>query len=151
MKKFLTFLLIVAIIIGALYCVIMVSNNRIAAGLRDRLLNCSLPEQTELLGAKSVAGKLTGAGNGMQYRGALLVRSDLSKDELLAHYQTVLSDDGVFLFVDSLTSPESFTDLLFSSDGKQENVYQIMLFRNMAAGTETSFWEALLNCDLRGH
>ncbi len=150
MKKFLMFLLIAALILGALTGVIVVSNNRIAAGLKDQLLNWSLPEQTEPLSAKSVAGKLTGAGNGMQYRGALLVRSDLTKDELLAHYQTFLSDDGVFLFVDSLVSPE-YGDLLFPSDGKQENVYQIMLFRNMAVGTETSFWESLLNCDLRGH
>ena len=151
MKKPLVILVIAALLIGVLVSVITASNNRIAAGLKDRLLRCPLPKRSELLDAASVAGKLTGAGNGMQYRGAILVRTLLTEEELLAYYQPALEEDGLILYIDSLASAEAFADLLFPAAAGQENVYQIMLFRNMPVGTETSFWEALLNCDLRGH
>ena len=41
----------------------------------------------------SQAGKLTGNGNGMQYFGAILIRSDLSLEELDAYYSGYRSNE----------------------------------------------------------
>ena len=41
----------------------------------------------------SRAGKLTGNGNGMQYFGAILIRSDLSLEELDAYYSRYRSNE----------------------------------------------------------
>lgn len=68
---------------------IPVANNAIALGLEKDLKAMPLPENTRLVESSSVAEKLTGNGNGMQYFGALLLKSDLTDRELLAHYAGV--------------------------------------------------------------
>ena len=46
------------------------------------LVSYELPTNTKLVDSISVAGKLAGNGNGMQYMGSVLVVSDLSEEEL---------------------------------------------------------------------
>lgn len=87
MKKIRIIIILVAVLLPALaYSAIVVANNRIADSLEQDLLNYPLPPQTELLDSASIAAKVAGNGNGMQYIGALLVKSDLSEDELQAYY-----------------------------------------------------------------
>ena len=57
------------------------------------LCEIPLPEETELIESLSQAGKLTGNGNGMQYFGAILIRSDLSLEELDAYYSRYRSNE----------------------------------------------------------
>lgn len=52
----------------------------------EELQSIPLPEKTELAEARSAAGKLVGNGNGMQYFGAILIKSELSLSELNTYY-----------------------------------------------------------------
>lgn len=56
-----------------------------------------LPEKTELIESILRAGKLTGNGNGMQYFGAILIRSDFSLEELDAYYSGYRSNEWEYL------------------------------------------------------
>ena len=83
MKKILKILLI-AIIIVILFIplIISVSNDNISKNVVKNLKSISLPDNSELIDSISVSGKLTGNGNGMQYFGAILIKTDLSEEEL---------------------------------------------------------------------
>ena len=61
-------------------------NDHSAAAVEERLAEIPLPENTEYIESVSVAGKLTGNGNGMQYFGAMLIKSGLSLEELDYYY-----------------------------------------------------------------
>ena len=70
----------------ASYFGIMVVNNSIANRVEKELKSYPLPEQTVFLDSVSIAGKLVGNGNGMQYMGSILVVSDRSEEELYEYY-----------------------------------------------------------------
>lgn len=61
-------------------------NDRAAADTAKKLAALPLPEQTRYIERASLAGKLAGNGNGMQYLGAILIQSGLSLEELRAYY-----------------------------------------------------------------
>ena len=63
------------------YFGIVVTNNSIANNIEKSLVEYKLPTNTELVDSISIAGKLTGNGNGMQYMGAILVESELNEEE----------------------------------------------------------------------
>ena len=71
------FLLLVALAIP-------VANNAVALGIERELKDTPLPAQTELVELISVAGRYT--GKGMQYFGAVLIKSELTTEELVEHY-----------------------------------------------------------------
>ena len=74
-------------------CSIPLINNHTAYKVEKTLCEIPLPEETELIESLSQAGKLTGNGNGMQYFGAILIRSDLSLEELDAYYSRYRSNE----------------------------------------------------------
>ncbi len=82
MKKIKVFLIIAIVIAIGLNVLISLINNYTAYKVEKALCETSLPEETELIESLSQAGKLTGNGNGMQYFGAILIRSELSLGEL---------------------------------------------------------------------
>ena len=45
-----------------------------------------MPERTEIIDSVSLAGKLVGNGNGVQYFGAILLKSKLSLNDLEDYY-----------------------------------------------------------------
>ena len=61
-------------------------NDYIAKTIANEIKEIPLPEKTEFLEKKYVAGKLNGCGNGMQYYGAILIKSELSENELKEYY-----------------------------------------------------------------
>lgn len=61
-------------------------NDSVAKRTADGLADLPLPRDTELIESVHKAGKLTGNGNGMQYFGAILIKSELSLDELKRYY-----------------------------------------------------------------
>lgn len=67
---------------------VLVVNNYTARQVEKNLQELPLPEQTVLVDSISKAGKLTGNGNGMQYFGAVLIKSELSIEELETYYAT---------------------------------------------------------------
>ncbi len=85
----LAIILIITFIIGSFVFFEMigrVANNDIANEVENTLRETPLPEETELLDSVSMAGKLVGNGNGMQYFGAILLESELSLEELNDYY-----------------------------------------------------------------
>ena len=81
------------VLILAAFVSVPVYNNYCAYNVEKMLCETPLPEQTELIEAISKAGKLTGNGNGMQYFGAIIIRSVLSLEELDAYYSGYRSNE----------------------------------------------------------
>lgn len=93
MKKLkLVGILTAIVLIGGVISIPLI-NNHTAYKVEKTLCEIPLPEETELIESLSQAGKLTGNGNGMQYFGAILIRSDLSLEELDAYYSGYRSNE----------------------------------------------------------
>ena len=87
--------LIVLILVA--FVSVPVYNNYCAYNVEKMLCETPLPEQTELIEAISQTGKLTGNGNGMQYFGAILIKSELSLEELETYYSDYRSNEWEYL------------------------------------------------------
>ena len=97
MKKLkLVGILAAVVLIGGSLSIPLINNN-IAYKVEKALCEIPLPEETELIESLSQAGKLTGNGNGMQYFGAILIRSELSLEELDAYYSDYRSNEWEYL------------------------------------------------------
>ena len=97
MKKLkLVGILAAVVLIGGVISIPLI-NNHTAYKVEKELCETALPEKTELIESISRAGKLTGNGNGMQYFGAILIRSDLSLEELDAYYSGYRSNEWEYL------------------------------------------------------
>jgi len=70
-----------------------VVNDLTAVGVKNALCALPLPEQTERIDAVAKAGKLVGNGNGMQFFGAILIKSELSEQELAAFYRPFAANE----------------------------------------------------------
>lgn len=57
----------------------------------------NLPENTTYVESFSAAGKLQGNGNGMQYLGGIVIKSDLSVDEIKEYYKQYANEDWEFI------------------------------------------------------
>ena len=77
-------------IIGILFIAFIVSvpliNDFSAKNVEKSLVEITLPDNTQMVESISKAGKLVGNGNGMQYFGAVLIQSELTREELSDHY-----------------------------------------------------------------
>lgn len=79
------FVLFTVIFVG--YAVVIPAvNDSTARSVEKSLLAIPLPEKTELVESCCSAGKLVGNGNGMQYFGVILIRSELKAEELNEYY-----------------------------------------------------------------
>ncbi len=97
MKKLkLVGILAAVVMIGGVISIPLV-NNHIAYKVEKALCEIPLPEETEMIESLSRAGKLTGNGNGMQYFGAILIKSDLPLEELNAYYSEYRSNEWEYL------------------------------------------------------
>ena len=97
MKKLkLVGILAAVVLIGGVISIPLI-NNHTAYKVEKKLCETPLPEKTELIESISRAGKLTGNENGMQYFGAILIRSDLSLEELDAYYSGYRSNEWEYL------------------------------------------------------
>ena len=134
------------------YAGIMLANNHIAQNLERKLLEIPLPPRTQALDSLWVAGKMEGNGNGMQYFAELLVRSDLDKAALEAHYAALETEqDSVRVFRQTSSEVFEYAGVCFDGFEDSANCFRVQLARYSVAGFEETLWEGLLNCDLRGH
>ena len=86
-KRLLIFLLCIVMAGGILFLIsIPRVNDHIAKHTMTELAQVPMPEQTKCIEKVSAAGKLSGNGNGMQYLGALLVKSNLYLKDLKKYY-----------------------------------------------------------------
>lgn len=74
-------LLIITPIIG-----IPIANNIRLYSIESKIVNSKMPENTEMLEKQSICGKLNGNGNGMNYLATILIKSDLSIENLEKHF-----------------------------------------------------------------
>lgn len=144
-------ILFILLIIGLpLYIVLM--NNEIANRTTEELANTQLPENTEIVDTISIAGKVSGNGNGMQYFGAVLLKTNLSEEELDTYYQQYRGNSSKFLIKKQETEKIEVIDKpgyyfqTFNEEDKEK--YYILYSYGSADGI---FLEDLLELDLRGH
>ena len=110
------------------------------------LCEIPLPEETELIESLSQAGKLTGNGNGMQYFGAILIKSELSLEELDAYYSDYRRNEWEYLV--EIQEGQSIDviehgELQFSEEIKGSGYYIVYSW-----GSGDSLLQEL---DIRGH
>lgn len=87
MKKVLVaIILIVVFIFLSVLVAAPIINDNIAKKTANKLADLPLPNNTEFIEMVYIAGKLIGNGNGMQYFGAILIKSELSLEELKEYY-----------------------------------------------------------------
>lgn len=155
MRKLFRIIIIIVLLIAVFHLTIFIANNQIAEGMKQQLVDCTLPENTQLLDSQSIAGKMLGAGNGMQWYGIILVSSSMDEEALSEWFYSKIDVNKEIesIKVFKQESPYVFTgyEKQFSNYSMGENRYQVRFSRNIAVGTESSLWESLLNSDLRGH
>ena len=138
-------ILAAVVLIGGSLSIPLISNHT-AYKLEKALCEIPLPEETELIESLSQAGKLTGNGNGMQYFGAILIRSELSLEELEAYYSDYRSNEWEYLVETQEGQPIEVIDhgtLQFAKEIKDSGYYIVYSW-----GSENSLLEEL---DIRGH
>lgn len=142
-------MLFIAALLLVVALLIPVINNFIAADVAHDLEALPLPEQTTVHDSVSAAGKLVGSGNGIQYFGALLLRSDLSAEQLQAHYatyQTGLYDCRVKPQSGAEVEQVELSELCFDADVDGDGWY--ILYTWGSVSPVLADW---LNLDIRGH
>lgn len=128
------------------------ANDNIALALKTRLVEYPLPPDTELVDSIAIAGKISGNRNGMQYRGMLLLSSELTEDALQAHYGP-LCKENEFLWVGPQESQmiDGYSDYWFEYWDNSHPMWYVELYTDSVVGFEESLWKKILNLDLRGH
>ena len=120
-------------------------NDQVARKTANELEEIPLPEQTECIEKISRAAKLVGNGNGMQYLGAILIKSELSLEELKEYYSrydvTVRNQTGKR--IEGMNSGS----LGFTSEINGDNFYVVYKWGNNDYPLH-GFYE---DFDLRGH
>lgn len=84
-KAWIPVLAVVVLLIGFVVSIPLV-NDFSAKRVEKQLAEISLPDHTQMVESLSKAGKLVGNGNGMQYFGAVLIRSEQTLEELFVYY-----------------------------------------------------------------
>ena len=141
-------------VVGILAAVVLIGgslsipliNNYTAYKVEKALCEIPLPEETELIESLSQAGKLTGNGNGMQYFGAILIKSELSLEELDAYYSDYRRNEWEYLVEIQKGQSIEVIDhggLQFSEEIKDSGYYIVYSW-----GSGNSLLEEL---DIRGH
>ncbi len=127
MKKMLVIIVLTVVIIFLSVLITKpIINNNVAMKMADELIDLPLPNSTEFIESIHEAGKLVGNGNGMQYFGAILIKSELSLDELKEYYLE-LADNEWKCIVENQTNTKveiiEHTNLIFKTDIEGNNYY----------------------------
>lgn len=107
---------------------IPIINNMSAKKIVKELKKLPVPQKTEVVDSCYKAEKIAGNGNGMQYIGTILIKSDLSIDELEAFYSKYQKKELECTVVDQKNPELDFFDyedeLRFSEyDNRKGNYY----------------------------
>lgn len=135
-----------------LYTGIVIANNCIADSIEKDLRAIELPENTRLVESVSIAGKIYGNGNGMQYIGVILVESDMPPKKLEEYYTTHGKSVGEYISVRKQDGQEWLGVHTFKHFDADGNYYAIDCMKaNMSHYIDSGFIWELLDLDLRGH
>lgn len=97
MRKLRIIAVIVLVLLIGLLIIAPVINDSSAEKVSEKLADTPLPEKTEFVEQISQAGKLVGNGNGMQFFGAILIKSELSLEELDKYYADYRTNEWEYL------------------------------------------------------
>ncbi|MBQ9860522.1 MAG: hypothetical protein IJO76_07625 [Clostridia bacterium] len=142
-------MLFIAALLLIVALLIPVINNFVAAAVMHDLEALPLPPATVLSDSVSMAGKLSGAGNGMQYFGGVLLQSDLTLEELENYYlsyQEGLFDCRIKAQKGSAVAQIEHESLTFSVDVQGDDWYILYTW-----GSVPNWAADWLNLDSRGH
>ena len=153
-KKHIIILAAVLILLPVvLYAAIVVTNNCIAAQIEKVLKLSPLPPDTVLVDSISLAGKLTGNGNGMQYMGSILLMTDLQEEELAEHYSR--SFDYITVKKQTSEAIDFIHPKKYSFEGFTEEsgrtYYSITCWDSNRRDLFSDFVITLLDFDIRGY
>ena len=156
-KNLFAIILLVVFVVTSLpvaaYFGIVVTNNSIANQLEKELKVYPLPDNTVFLDSISIAGKLVGNGNGMQYMGSVLVSSDLSEEELYEYYSESFDNVEVrkqeSAAIDFLNSAGYGFELFGDPDHHAH--YSVTCWGSPKDVGMGKWMTVLLDMDLRGH
>lgn len=147
MKKVLIF--IAAGLVLAILSVLIAApiiNDSVSKKTADELACLPLPASTELVETVHKSGKLVGNGNGMQYFGAILIKSELAENELREYYSAFAEDEWDCLVekqTDKNIKVIEHGELAFKTDIEGDNYYIVYSWGD----NDTIFHEL----DIRGH
>lgn len=138
---------VIGLVIFVLILAISISNDLMAKNVVKKIEDTPLPERTEYVESVYLAGKLVGNGNGMQYFGAILIKSEQSLDELMKYYEDY-NDDNWQFFVekqrDNIIQIIEHGNLSFKANINSDTDYYIVY----SWGEGNSLFSDL---DIRGH
>lgn len=89
--------LIIVLLIAIVPFIAPTINNDIAYQTAQDVKAIALPDKTEYVEMFSAAGKLVGNGNGMQYLGGILIKSELPIDSIRSYYSQYASNEWEYL------------------------------------------------------
>ena len=92
-KVFVAIVLIMVIGLFSFLIAAPIVNDNMAEKTANELADLPLPDNTEYMESVYQAGKLVGNGNGMQYFGAVLIKSGLSLEELKDYYSSYAENE----------------------------------------------------------
>ena len=119
-------------------------NDFSAKNVENSLVEIALPENTQMVESVSKAGKLVGNGNGMQYFGAMLIKSEQTLEELAAYYADVNAEIVVRVQTAQAIECLEHAQLSFATQiTDAENYYIVYLFGEGLA--------PFSQLDIRGH
>ncbi|MDE6748908.1 MAG: hypothetical protein K2K21_07595 [Lachnospiraceae bacterium] len=148
MKKVLVTIVLTAVIIFISVLVAApIVNDNMAKKTADELADLPLPDNTECIESIYKAGKLIGNGNGMQYIGAVLIKSELSLEELKEYYKGYAENEWNCIVENQINTDviimKEHTGLTFKTDIEGDNYYIVYSWGD----NNTVFHEL----DIRGH
>ena len=150
MKKVLKVLVIIVLAVAIIFLSVLIAapivNDNIAKKTANELVDLLLPNNTEYVESIHKAGKLVGNGNGMQYFGAILIKSDLSLDELKEYYLQFADSEWKCIVENQINKNVEITEhpkLTFKTDIEVNNYYIFYSWGD----NDTIFHEL----DIRGH
>ncbi|WP_217900049.1 hypothetical protein [Paenibacillus herberti] len=108
-----------------------------------------MPDKTKMVDSVSLAGKLVGNGNGMQFFGAILIKSELTIDELNNFYLDYREDEWSYLVEkqeSNLISVIEIGNTTFKALNADERLVNYYIVYNWGSSKFP-----LSDLDLRGH
>ena len=137
-----------AVFVAILSFIIAVSimNDNFAKKTASDILSVPLPEKTTYIESISLAGKLVGNGNGMQYFGAILIQSELPLDTLQTYYSNYADNEWTYIVEPQLDNKIKVIEhgyLNFGSDINGDGYFIVYSWGD----TDSIF----VDFDIRGH
>ncbi len=106
----------------------------------------------EIIDSFSRAGKYFGCGNGMEYTGVLIIKTDLSLEECKAIYAKYeFKDVWEAVYVYHVDDRIDYLDVLGYNKQVSGSGYYLVDRTEYSPTVDRTFIQSVLNTDIRGH